>query len=135
MNHYPKAERMYCGGGGKAFVSHIEKFGLKSDCKECDIAVIGEKKTDHSVSDAGIVFCPTDCLPSGIRCVSAVSAGMDSRATLGFSSVGDETSFLCVNREIDFFGKKIIPGEYRVIMKHGVSLYENMILGFLDIFL
>ncbi len=135
MNRLRKAEKVYCGGCGRLFSKQLEKLGLQLSDDMCDIAVIGERKAEHSLSDADVIFCPTGALPAGIKCGSAVSAGMDSKATLGFSSVGEENSFLCVNREIDFFGKKIIPGEYRVDMRRGVSLYENMVLGFLDIFL
>lgn len=135
MNRLPKVNRIRSSGCGKAFSKQIEKLGLLPSGGECDIVVIGERGVNSLTCDADVVFCPTGRLPDGLNCVEAVSVGMDSKASVCFSSVGDETSYLCVNREIDFFGKNVIPGEYRVAMKRGFSLYENMVFGFLDIFL
>lgn len=126
-----------CRGCSKVFANEIKKLGLVETNRRqsCDIACIGEYAEKIPRTNALIAFCPEDIGVSGLNCICTVSAGMGSKATLGFSSVGDGFAMLSICREIDFFGKKVIQGDYKVEIKPDLSLYESIIFGFLNLFL
>jgi hypothetical protein len=135
MNQSRKAETLSCVGCGKSFERLASGLGLKVIKSRSDIAVIGEYLPQGSKAEGEILFCPdtgTDCV---IKCVSAVTAGMGPKATLGFSSICDSTAALSVSREVDFFGKSVEPCEIPVKLDESLSIYENIIYGFLNHFL
>ncbi len=137
MNRSGKAETLFFTGCRAGFGKLAPALGLKIKKSAADIAVIGESAVLIPEIKAEVAFVPDggDCVSGAINCVSAVSAGMGSKATLCFSSIGDETATLSVNREVDFFGEIIEPGEITVGFDKSLSIYENMVYGFLKHFL
>jgi len=133
-----KAETLSITGCGRGFRRNLSLLGLKikKESSDADIAIIGENAAEKAAVKALMVFIPDSIVNSNIiSCVSAVSAGMGPKATLSFSSIGDETAVLSVNREVDFFGNIICPCEIRVNFIKSLSVYENMVYGFLTHFI
>ena len=86
--------------------------------------------------NAEIVFGPDSLTDIGnINCLSAVSAGMGSKASLSFSSLEEESGVMSVNRNVDFSGKTIYPCEVKIPLFGELSLYENLVHGFLSLFM
>lgn len=135
MNQSGKVDTLSCVGCGESFKRLASGLGLNIRKGKSDIAVIGEHPPKETKAEAEVVFCPdtgTDC---AIKCVSAVTAGMGPKATLGFSSIGDGRAVLSVSREVDFFGKLVEPCEIPVGTDESLSIYENIVYGFLNHFL
>ncbi len=55
--------------------------------------------------------------------------GMSTWDDLGFSSIGEDEAFLCLQREIIFFGKSIMPFEKKIPLDRNFDLYKNMASG------
>ncbi len=136
-----KAETLSITGCGRGFRRNLSLLGLKikKESSDTDIAIIGENAAEKAAVKALMVFIPDSIVNANIiscvSAVSAVSAGMGPKATLSFSSIGDETAVLSVNREVDFFGNIICPCEIRVNFVKSLSVYENMVYGFLTHFI
>ena len=60
-----------------------------------------------------------------------ITGGMNQEDTVTFSSIREESAMLCLQKEI-FYGKKIIlPFESPVLFDRNYGLYHNLATGFL----
>lgn len=128
-----KAETLCVIGCGRGFSTLARGLGLKIKKGKSHIAVIGERQVKGKVS-GDVVFFP-DTSAVSFSAVFAVSAGMGEKSTLCFSSIGDTKALLCVRRKVDFFGSEIEPREVEVDIIKNLTVYENMVFGFLSHFL
>lgn len=136
MSSCRKAETLSVYDCSPFLSEKLSALGLKIKKGDTDIAVLGEGiKTPPSVN-AEIVFVPESLTDIGnINCLSAVSAGMGSKASLSFSSLEEESGVMSVNRNVDFSGKTIYPCEVKIPLFGKLSLYENLVHGFLSLFM
>ena len=55
--------------------------------------------------------------------------GMSAWDDLSFSSIGEENAFLCLQKEIIFCQKSIVPFEKKIPLDRNFDLYKNMASG------
>lgn len=137
MNRWSEVKTLSIFGCGGGFCRHAPSLGLEIAEGDADIAVVGEHPEGKLDLKTEILFIPDGkVIKKGtILCVSALSAGMGPKATLGFSSFRRDAGTLAVNRGVDFFGVMIEPCEIHVETVKTLSVYENMVFGFLKHFL
>lgn len=131
-----KAKTISVHGCSGYFTKKISAQGFTATKGKADISVLGENWDTDDKIDAKIVFVPENIGQINIvNCVSLVSAGMGGKATLSFSSINDDTAVLSVSRQVDLGGKTASIGEVKTPFDLKLSIYENLILGFLTHFM
>lgn len=106
-------------------------FGAVEGESECDIAVFGsEHITLDTPLKAKTVLCPTSATIGGVvNCESVISCGMDHRATLSLSYIGDSDCLLTVGRTIMLQnGKTLQPCELKRPYCNDMSVDDNILL-------
>lgn len=69
---------------------------------------------------------PVPPIPGGIL----LRGGMNREDPVTFSSIGDDTAMLCLQQEIFFQGKSVVPFEKKVPFDRNFSLYKNLASSF-----
>ena len=59
-----------------------------------------------------------------------LTGGMNREDSVSFSSIGEDTALICLQREIFLKGKSIVPFEMKVPFDRNFSLYKNIASGF-----
>lgn len=62
--------------------------------------------------------------------VILLRGGMNREDPVTFSSIGDDTAMLCLQQELFFGGKSIVPFEKKVPFDRNFSLYKNLASSF-----
>ena len=65
-------------------------------------------------------------IPQGIL----LSGGMSREDSITFSSIGEDSAMLCLQKEIFLGGKSIVPFEKKVLFDRNFSLYKNLASAF-----
>ncbi|MBE6701304.1 MAG: hypothetical protein E7582_05385 [Ruminococcaceae bacterium] len=65
---------------------------------------------------------------------SAVSCGMSPYDSVTFSSIGEDSSVICIRRPISFMGKVYEPCEFKVPFDYSIGIFHNLVIGLLSYF-
>ncbi len=119
----------------------IRLFSLREAPKSCDIVVAAEAylpvcSATYPKSELFVggedVFRRMAAAQKGIPPFdSLVFCGMKSHHTLLFSSIGQASATLCLQRSVVFRGEELCIGEYPVPFDDEGDLYENLVCSFI----
>lgn len=110
----------------KIFIEKVREEGVY-DLVLCDKSYF----PSHPSFESRIYLIPGSAhVPSPPEKGVLLTGGMNREDGVSFSSIGEKSAFLCLEREI-FLGKKsIVPFETKVPFDRNFSLYKNIAWGF-----
>ena len=79
--------------------------------------------------------CFGDCVykTSRLEAVkSIVSCGMNFYDSVTFSSIGEDTSLICIRRPLAILDRIIEPCEFKFPFDRGRSIYQNLVVGLIS---
>ena len=103
------------------------RHGAHYDLVLCDKQILPETlpfTCDLLLVPGDAVFTPF------LECQLLLTGGMNGEDAVSFSSIGEDSAMLCLQRELRFCGKDIFPFEKPIFFDRNFSLYKNLATGF-----
>lgn len=79
-----------------------------------------------------LIFAPSDSkISDSANRKNIFLCGMHLNDAVTFSSIGETSAFICLQKEMEFCGMKILPFESKVNFDRNYGLYKNISVGFI----
>ncbi len=91
--------------------------------------LLSDRPPRKELPSARIALFPSFSLPTTSSCIR-LQGGMNRDAEVTLSSIGKDSAWLCLAREIPLSPVPILPFEKKIPFDRNFSLYKNLAVGF-----
>ncbi len=124
------------GDGFNAFCSGLFCFDVSPRKTRYDIIAVSDLTDKTCRMSCGLLLAPRKMIYTlPIMAESVLTLGMDDDSAISFSSITYDTAMLSVNRCFSIFGSRYMFGERKVDFRESCTVYENLVLNALGMFL